>query len=405
MIGLETVGRWLLIGVEGVVLFLVASTLFDVVHFVLHQFLKSPFALLRRAGALHQAHHDFYTDQLQFDARYARANLLHHVVPEYANQVLFTLAGYFVVGPWPVAVALSIETLIFVMVVIRGGMDEHHIEAGRRKGRRHHAAGLFVTADYHSLHHIHPDRFFSSYVTAFDRLMGTACQIAGRRVALTGASGAFGSAMARLLEAEGATVTTLKHGLDFTGDDVSPADETLAQSDILVLCHGAKGEEAMAANCESFVALIERFKALKVPPLSPVEVWAVGSEIEAHPSFGDPILKGYRRSKVAYAKHARRFYSDRTLIYRHIVPSAFRSKMGPGLISGGLAASVALFLIRRGFRYVPVTYTGIALVNYFKFAWFTRPAPPPTPVKEGPATPRAPGPLAPAQGIFHRSSK
>ena len=28
---------------------------------------------------------------------------------------------------------------------------------------------------------------------------------------------------------------------------------------------------------------------------------------------------------------------------------------------------MALFLIRRGFRYVPVTYTGIALLNYFKF--------------------------------------
>src|SRR4051812_3668981 len=117
---IEIVGRWLLIGVEGVALFLVASTLFDVVHFILHQFLKSPFPLLRRAGALHQAHHDFYTDQLQFDDRYARANLLHHVVPEYGNQVLFTLAGYFLVGPWPVAVALSSETFIFVMVVIRG---------------------------------------------------------------------------------------------------------------------------------------------------------------------------------------------------------------------------------------------------------------------------------------------
>ena len=48
--------------------------------------------------------------------------------------------------------------------------------------------------------------------------------------------------------------------------------------------------------------------------------------------------------------------------------------MGPGLISGEAAAKAALFLIRRGFRYVPVTYTGIALVNYFKFAWFTTPA-------------------------------
>ena len=373
MIWLETVGFGLLSILEGVGLFLAASTLFDVVHYVLHRFLKSRHGWLRRVGALHQAHHDFYTTALEFDDRFARANLLHHVIPEYSNQVLFTLPGYFLVGPWPVAVALAIETFIFAMVVIRGGMDEHHVEVGRRGTRRNHAAGAFVTADYHALHHIHPDRFYSSYVTLFDRLIGTACQIEGRRVALTGASGAFGSAMARLLEREGATVSTLKHGVDFTADDASPADEILRDADILVLAHGAKGPEAMAANCDSFVALIERFRSLKVPPLSPIEVWAVGSEIECHPSFGDPILKGYRRSKVAYARHARRYYADRDLIYRHVVPSSFRSAMGPGLISGDFAARCALFLIHRGFRYVPVTYTGIALVNYFKFAWFTRP--------------------------------
>jgi hypothetical protein len=372
-----SVGRWLLYGVEGVALFLAASVLFDVVHYILHLFLKSPFGLLRRVGALHQAHHDFFTDTLQFDERYARANLVHHIIPEYANQVAFTLPGYFLFGPWPVAVAFAIETFIFVMVVFRRGMDEHHIAADRRPSRRNHAAGLFVTADYHSLHHIHPDRYFSSYVTLFDRLMGTACQVAGRRVALSGASGAFGSAMTRLLEREGAEVTPLKHGRDFTGDDASPADETLRDADILVLCHGAKGEEAMSANCDSFVALIERFKALRTSPLRPIEVWAVGSEIEAHPSFGDPILEGYSRSKRAFARHARRYYADRGLIYRHIVPSSFRSAMGGGLISGETAAKVALFLIRRGCRYVPVTYTGVALVNYFKFAWFTRPSPAP----------------------------
>ena len=374
MTGLELVGRAVLVVVEGVALFLAASTLFDVVHYVLHRFLKSKNGLLRRLGSLHQAHHDFYTDRLEFDPRYRRANLLHHVVPEFGNQVMFTLPGYFLVGPWPVAVALAIETTIFAMVVIRGGMDEHHLTLSQRGPRRNHAAGAFVTADYHALHHIHPDQFFSSYLTAFDRLMGTACQIEGRRVALTGASGAFGSAMARLLEAEGATVTPLKHGGDFTGDDASAADEILRDSDTLVLAHGAKGEAAMAANCDSFVALIERFRAVQKPPLTPIEVWAVGSEIECHPSFGDPVLKEYRRSKVAYARHARRYYADRDLIYRHIVPSSFRSAMGPGLISGETAARWSLALIRRGFRYVPATYTGIALVNYVKFAGFTRPA-------------------------------
>ncbi len=379
--------RWPIFAIQGLALFYAASTLFDAVHYTLHRFLKSRSGLLRRVGGLHQAHHDFFTASLRFDERYARANLIWHVIPEYSNQVLFTAAGLLVLRPEPVAIAWAIETVVLILVICRRGMDEHHIAVLDPADRRYRPGGWLVSADYHSLHHVHPDRYYSSYVTVFDRLMGTACQIAGHRVALTGGSGAFGSAMARLLEREGATVEPLKHGVDFVADDASAADDVLRRAEILVLCHGAKGEHAMEANCDSFVALIERFRAISPPRLRPIEVWAVGSEIEAHPAFGDPALREYRRSKCAYARHARRYYADRRLIYRHIVPSAFRSAMGPGLISGEAAARAALFLIRRGFRYVPVTYTGIALVNFFKFAWFTRPAPPPP--GDGPS--RGPG--------------
>ncbi len=141
----------------------------------------------------------------------------------------------------------------------------------------------------------------------------------------------------------------------------------------------------MQANCESFVALIERFKALTKHRRFPVEVWAVGSEIECHPAFGDPDLKVYLESKRAFARHARRYYRDRDILYRHVVPSAFRSRMGPGLISGRTAAWLALFLIRRGLRYVPVTYTGVALVNYLKFLFRVNAAPAPPPLELAPA--------------------
>ena len=368
-----TLARALLILVEGLFLFLAASVVFDLVHYLLHQCLNARSPWLKRVGALHQAHHDFYTNQLEFDTRYTRANLLLHVIPEYLNQVLFTLCGFFLLGWPPVIVALSLATLIFLLVAVRGGKDEHHVAASKRKGRHHYDGGLFVTADYHTLHHLHPDRYFSSYVTLFDRLMGTACQVQGRKVALTGASGAFGQALRSILEREGAVVTTLKHGVDFLDHDASPASETLRHAEILVLAHGAKGDAAMSANCDSFVTLIEHFVALREPSLSPPEIWAVGSEIECHPAFGDPVLQGYKQSKLAFARHARRYYDNRDVIYRHIVPSAFRSAMGPGLISAQLAAQWAYFLIQRGFRYVPVTYTGVALVNYIKFIAFTQP--------------------------------
>ena len=71
----------------------------------------------------------------------------------------------------------------------------------------------------------------------------------------------------------------------------------------------------------------------------------------------------------SFARRARSLFHQSDLLYRHIVPSAFKSVMGPGLISGDFAAAWAWFLIKRGYRYVPVSYTGIALLNYLKFVF------------------------------------
>ena len=169
----------------------------------------------------------------------------------------------------------------------------------------------------------------------------------------------------------------LKFGVDFTYDDYSRADAKLQMADILVLAHGAKGELAMQANHDSFLALIERFKGLTNDRLLAVEIWGVGSEIECHPAFGIADLKSYARSKRAYARAAAPLFHDPDVLYRHIVPSAFQSPMGPGLMTGRTIASIALWMIRHGFRYVPVTYTGIALLNFIPFsirAMITRPA-------------------------------
>jgi hypothetical protein len=222
------------------------------------------------------------------------------------------------------------------------------------------AAGLcLVTAALtpRAMHASFPDRYFGF---PFDWFFATGCAVRGRKVVITGASGSFGKPFKELLEARGAQVTALKFGTDYTYDDYARSDAALKAADILVLAHGAKGENAMRANCDSFLALIERFGYRG-------EIWAVGSEIEAHPAWGNKELQIYLESKRAYARYARRFFWDSRFIYRHIVPSAFTSPMGPGLISGSLAAHWAWFFIARGFRYVPVSYTGIALLNYFKF--------------------------------------
>ncbi len=345
-------------------LFVVATFVFDAIHFTLHQCLNSRHRWLRRLARPHLAHHVFFDRRLRYHEEATLANLLHHIVPEYITQMAVCALAFAVLDAAAVGLVMAGFTILSGFALLMRGKDLYHRPCPRLPVAH---GTMLVGPQYHALHHVYPDSYISSYTTLFDRLMGTACQIRGRRVALTGASGAFGSALKELLEGAGAVVIPLKYGVDYRDGDYSGADEALAGAEILVLAHGAKGDRAMEANCDSFLALIDRFKAQARTRQVPGEVWGVGSEIECHPAFGIPELQSYARSKRAFARHAARLMQDREILYRHIMPSAFRSRMGPGLMSARTAAGVAFWLIRRGFRYVPVTYTGIAFLNYVPF--------------------------------------
>jgi len=102
--------------------------------------------------------------------------------------------------------------------------------------------------------------------------MAAAAQHAGRKFVITGAGGALGGAFVITLEAAGATVSTLKYGRDYACDyafekfafeDTDEAlDKTLAECDVLILCHGVRSgdmAECERGNCLSQLALIERY--------------------------------------------------------------------------------------------------------------------------------------------------
>lgn len=352
---------------EGLGLVVAATFVSDVMHWALHVFARSPHPLLRRIGGMHGAHHVFWDRDLVFHPKAKVANLLFHRLPEFVVQMLVVLCARWALDD---DVAVGLATLFFVCslatAVWTGGFDSNHRPTDRPRAP---SAGVFVGLRYHAMHHLHPDSYFASFTTLFDRVFGTACHLRGRRVAMTGASGALGAPLAEMLRRAGVLeVRELKFGRDYTYDDYAGLDAKLRDVDLLVLCHGSKKDRAMQANCESYVALIERYRALRAGSVMPCEVWATGSEIECHPSWGNADLQIYLDSKRRYARRARWYFHQRDFVYRHIVPSAFTSRMGPGLISGKTAAAIALFFVRRGFRYVPVTYTGIALVNYLKFA-------------------------------------
>jgi monoglucosyldiacylglycerol epimerase len=349
--------------------FVASTALFDALHWILHRWEGSKVPLLRTFSSWHWVHHKFLGLDMQINPAYARANIWFHILPEYLTSMAGTLL-FLLVFPWPpIAAVAAIRTVMLVMTLREEGLDYNHMSMDRVGGQQRL---LWVDNNYHAMHHVYPHNFFSSFANVFDMIAGTSCQIEGRRFLITGASGAFGSAMVAALTKRGGIVETAKSGVDFTAGDNTAMREKLKRSDVLVLSHGSKSEDCWNANNVTFRELTELFTELGKTRLTPPEVWALGSEVEFHGDMGLDELKAYSASKRAFAARARDYYRSDALIYRHIVPSSFTSAMGKGAMSAETAVSIALFFIRRGFRYVPVTLTGLALLNYFRFRFFQK---------------------------------
>ena len=349
--------------------FIVSTALFDALHWVLHQWEGSRFKLLRTFSSWHWVHHKFLGLDMQINPAYARQNIWFHILPEYLTSLAGSLIFLFVF-PWPpIALVVAIRTVMLVMTLKEEGLDYNHMSMDRVGGQQ---GLLWVDNNYHAMHHLYPHNFFSSFSNVFDLAFGTACQIKGRTFLVTGASGAFGSAMVSKLTALGAIVETAKSGTDFSPGNYAAMHDKLARAEVLVLAHGARFDDTWNANVVTFTDLIDLFTDLGKSRLAPPEVWALGSEVEFHGDMGIEDLKAYSASKRAFAARARAYYRSDALLYRHIVPSSFTSPMGKGAISAGTAVSIALFFIRRGFKYVPATVTGLALLNFFRFRYFQK---------------------------------
>ncbi len=345
---------------QALVIFLVSTCLFDVIHYQLHRWRFSRFRLLRMFASCHQIHHDFLDRQMQVHPELKHRNFWAHLVPEYVTSLLGTLA-FLLVLPWavPVVLVAIVQTILFVERIREEGVDVNHMSMDRLDGRR---GTWWVGPNYHAMHHIHPMGFFSSASSMFDLLFGTANLLRGRTVAVTGATGAIGQAFIRRLQKEGARVLVVEPRSDDLG--------WMSEAEILILGHGTKGSDAVRVNAVEMVELVERFIAAGRDRLVPPEVWGIGSEAELHGDFGIKGMASYTQSKRLFAASARQWWDNPHLTYRHIVPSAFSSPMGRGPLSADLVVAFAMVWIRRGFRYAPATITGLAWLNYIRFRWF-----------------------------------
>lgn len=335
--------------IQSIVVFAASTTLFDAVHLLLHQLAKSKFRIARKIAAMHQVHHRFLDRKMRINRRLKRENFLFHIIPEYIVSILGTVIFTYVFDLASVMVVLGYHTWVFVKHIINGGLDENHMEMEKLDGLRQK---VIVDQSYHAMHHIVPSGYYSSFLNIFDILFGTALPINRRKFTIIGGYGALGTAFKNYISKRGGTVDLIgrdnHQAIDYTG------------TDILILASGSrtKGEE-FAANLEIPVMIGEKYIEANRERLVRPEIWGVGSEAEIHSN------DGYAQSKRAFARYASHNWArSREVTYRHIVPASFTSKLGPGLWSANSVVAVAMFFISRGVNYVPVTYTGLALLNW-----------------------------------------
>jgi len=359
----------LLLAVQGAIIFVASTFIFDALHFLLHKWAKSPIPLLRTFSSWHNVHHKFLDEKMNINPEWVRANFWAHLVPEFATSVLGTVVFYLVFHWIAVTAVLAVHVWMFISRLREEGIDYNHMAMDRLSGQ---VSAFSVNPSYHALHHIYPDNFYSSYFNVFDLVFGTSCKIRKRRFLVTGAGGAFGAALVEKLRDMGAIVETAKSGVDYGPGDYERMREKLERADVLVLAHGAKSEDCWNANFQTPTDLIDLFIDVGRHRLTPPEVWGLGSEVEFHGDMGMEELRDYSASKRAFAARALDYYRSEDVLYRHIVPSAFTSSMGKGPMSAAFAVSYALFFIRRGFKYIPVTLTSLAYWNFFRFRFQER---------------------------------
>jgi len=347
--------------IEIVFIFIISTVIFDLIHYLLHQMQGSQISIFRRLGALHDHHHLFFDDQLVTHKELWPMNLKYHLVPELITQLAVTSCFFFFVNPMAVGVTLGCEMLIFIYVLSIKGLDFNHLH--NPKLSKKPSMAFFVMPNYHYQHHLDPKNYFSSWFRIFDFLFGYSCSLKGKCYLVTGASGKFGSQLCVRLEKYGAKVIKIKYGKDFDHDRYDGFKDKIKLADGLILCHGSKGD-CQWSHVDSYIEMIESF--LENTKADLPEIWALGSEMEFHPAFFKAD-KPYEKAKRDFALYAKKLYHREDILYRHIVPAAFQSSYNPAPISARPFSWLALFFVQRGFRYIPLTYTGMAYLNYFKF--------------------------------------
>ncbi|RAL08263.1 uncharacterized protein BO97DRAFT_461770 [Aspergillus homomorphus CBS 101889] len=359
-------------------LYLAGTVFFDWMHFLLHRWSRSQWRFLRLLSRYHQYHHLYYGRLLQFNPKYTRQNTRIALPLELLCQMLGNVVGWLVA--WTIMmgrtecidrrallIVLVIQAGRSLVVILNDGKDSNHISYDTVPKDW---SWSFVGPEYHALHHRYPDRYMGSAIKLFDWVAGTAYSLRGKVVVMTGGSGEFGQAIEKQLLAEGVrSIHKPVIGKSWTRQAATRLMPMLDQADILILANCTGGMEDMESDCTLTIRLIQQFLAQKAAQKGKVlpEIWYISSEAECLTRGATERGQESVPTEQSFLPYARSLYRSSELVYRHIVPSLWKTSTGRTVISPEKIVRAMLWWVRRGAYFVPVTYTGIAYLQFLAF--------------------------------------
>ncbi|RCJ18317.1 sterol desaturase [Nostoc minutum NIES-26] len=243
----------------------------------------------------------------------------------------------------------------------------------------------WVNRSYHWRHHFDDvNAYYSGVFPLVDKILGTGLSLKGKTVALTGASGTLGQALAAELLKHNAKVVALttnpeklatQTGLKVVSWQLGNEAElkaSLEKIDILIINHGinvytSRTQQAISSSYEvnafSALRLMDIFLTTVTGPQAKAtkEIWVNTSEAEVSPALS-PL---YELSKRTLGNIVTLKRLDGDCIIRKLILGPFKSQLNPyGVMSAQQVARAILFLAQRDYRNIIVTVNPLTYVLF-----------------------------------------
>ncbi len=382
--------NWVLINtclqfaIWGLFSLLLAEVVRDSYHALCHQ--------VSWLGKLHNKHHMAYRRDLSIVSvkTYQESQLYHDILESSLLLLILTVIAL-VLQQWGFWLGVAYACTFLYGACQRYFLGKIDTDYTHLPGPLETIPSLWwVNRSYHWRHHFDDvNAYYSGVFPLVDTILGTGLSLKGKTVALTGASGALGQALAAELIKHNAKVVALTtHPEKLQGQEGiaviswelgNEADlkNSLEKVDILILNHGvnvytSRTPEAINSSYEvntfSTLRLMDIFLTTVTGPQSKAtkEIWVNTSEAEVSPALsplyelskralGDIVtlkrLDGRALGDIVTLKRL-----DGDCIIRKLILGPFKSQLNPyGVMSAQQVARAILFLARRDFRNIIVT--------------------------------------------------